>query len=713
MNRPGPLWIPLLFFTPYALALQAMSDDALSSINGADGVSVTLSSQAPLRLDTLKWITDDNSLNNGACTGGLNGQHACTLVKDIVLEGHGGNLQQQWHLDAGSDGSGQPYLSLSGQWSNQQLTLGSLSLHTANDDASDRSLGSLALLSAGQFSLSNRGGPFNLEDNLASLDFSLNGDVIYRQGPAGSPELSFANLQLDTRFSTGAANGQSAGLGRVGIDSRGLLLQAPYADVNIGFDLAFKNSPTNFDVSGRSNLLRFGWRGGLVNPQWHLQAGGVGYNTYVNGPNTFQDTDGSVTGSRSEGISLYTAWDFDSDFALSLGEAGGNGTVARFSQWQRLGAAPGPMFALPVVFDVMQGGSGPSGLCAGAATSGVLDQSSCMATGGEWYSNDLPGSNESAFAILMRDARLLAYNTRVEVEDPLSGGTVTPLDWGAAFTFGKLDADIFLYPYGRASGASVVTTDSGIRADITLIAQSPDAWRRANSSDPAVRSTAGDGWQTNTHFMLVDTQRHRGVGFMNGDIFYRARDLFLRVTDGDSRYPQLPGGLWLQTDNLAQYRFRALFGGGNMSDLSYDALTRVSLIDVNLQTDQFLFVLNPLPVDTNTGAAPIGFNGLLDLDNSYIRVGEVSSPQSRFYIDALSGRVAWRNGSLSMVSGQHTADGLPQLAISNDLDIGQSAHFGGAAGDPLIGTVGFGSEDFGRMVIPAGTWHNEIRLKIP
>jgi hypothetical protein len=195
---------------------------------------------------------------------------------------------------------------------------------------------------------------------------------------------------------------------------------------------------------------------------------------------------------------------------------------------------------------------------------------------------------------------------------------------------------------------------------------------------------------------------------------YRARDLFLRVTSGDSGYPDLPGGLWLQTDSLAQYRFRGIFGGGDLADLSYAAITRVSLIDVNLQTNRFIFVLNPLPVDGVTGAAPIGFNGLLDFDGgSYITVGEVSSPQSQFFVRDVSGRIGWRNGSLSIVSGQNTVDGLPQLAIRNDLDIGQSAHFGGPAGQPLVGTVGFGTENFGRIAIPAGTWNSEVIMKIP
>lgn len=706
-------WLLIGFLPASSQALQAMTDAALSTVTGADGVSVGLTSDTGISADTIQWITDDNGLNNGSCSGGIANQHACTQLQNVSLQGVGGALNQQWDLDVGSDGSDNPYLAISGNWTPQKFEIGGLTFNTAAENASTRSLGALALISSGQISLINRGGIFNTGGDFATLDLTTNGDLIYRQGNAGSAELSLANLMMAARFTNGSAAGQATSTGRVGIDSQGLLVSAPFADVDIGFDLAFKANPTDFDQTGRNNLLRFGWQGGLVNPVWRLQPGGFGYGSYLNGADTYQDFDGSQTGQRSQGISLYTEWDFDSDFSLSLGEAGGNGTIARFSNWQRLGAAPGPMFKLPIIFDVFQGGVGPAGLCAGSATSGVVDQTACTAAGGEWYGNDLPGANEAAFGILMRDGRLLAYNTLIEVEDPLAGGTVTPVNWGAAFTFGKLDADIFLYPYGRADGTAVTTTDTGISADINLIAQSPDAWRRANSSSAAVRATSGNGWQTNTHFMMVDTTANTGVGFINGDIIYQARDLFLRVTDGDSRYPNLPGGLWLQTDNRAQYRFRALFGGGYMNDLSYDALTKVSLIDVNLNTSQFLFVLNPLPVDGATGAAPIGFNGLLDLDNSHITVGEISSPQSQFYVKDVSGRVAWRDGSLSMISGQHTADGLPQLAISNDLDFGTSAHFGGAPGAPLIGTIGFGSEDFGRMAIPAGTWHSDVILKIP
>jgi hypothetical protein len=425
------------------------------------------------------------------------------------------------------------------------------------------------------------------------------------------------------------------------------------------------------------------------------------------GPNTFQDFSMAAGGSpRSEGLNLLSQWDFDSDFALIIGEAGGNRSYVRFSDWRRFGGVSGPMFSFPVIFDVIQAGAAPQGLCAGPFTTGVADQTSCVAAGGQFIASGLP-PDESAFGVLIRDARLHAYSSLVEVVDPLAAGAVTPINWAVVLTYGKLDADIFLRPEGRANGAAFATTDTGIRADITLLAQSPDAWRRANSTNPAVRATAGNGWRTNTHVLAADTNSpigsgHSGVGFINGDIIYRTRDLFVRVTDGDSAYPEMPGGLWLQTDSLAQYNFRGIFGGGDLADLSYGSITKVSLIDVNLQTNRFIFVLNPLPVDGVTGAAPIGFNGLLDFDGgSYIRVGEVSSPSSQFYVSDVSGRIGWKDGSLAFVSGQNTADNLPQLAIRNDLVIGQSAHFGGAPGQPLVGTVGFGTESFGRIAIPA------------
>jgi hypothetical protein len=699
--------------------MQPLDDVDLSDIDARDGISVTYGGNGGLSIEQINWITDAGAAAPGQCSGGEVNRHACTLMTELSLTGVAGPMQVNTQVDVGGDGTGHAQLALSLDWQPQRAVLGGVTMETASFNASHQSLGQFALQTQGSMQWSNRGGLFNASGDHARFQLQSSGDLIYRQGAAGAAELSFGNLLFDVAFTNGAAGGHIAAPGRIALNNNAVEFSAPYADVELTFDLAFKAIPTNFDVTGREHLIRFGWQGGLINALQRLGSGGFGYATYMDGPSTFQDFDGSQSGTRSQGINLLSQWDFDSDFSLILGEAAGNRTFVRFSDWQRLGNAPGAMFSFPVIFDVLQGGVGPSGLCAGSFTSGVPDQTSCVASGGEWLDSDPPGVGDTAFAVLLRDAHLLAYSSRVEVTDPLAGGTVTPINWGLAFTYGKLDADIFVRPQGRADGVAVATTDTGMRADITLLAQSPDAWRRANSADPAVRATAGDGWRTNTHFLLADTAASvgsgkTGVGFINGDIMYRARDLFLRVTDGDSAYPDLPGGLWLQTDSLAQYRFRGIFGGGDLADLGYSAITKVSLMDVNLQTNRFIFVLNPLPVDVATGAAPIGFNGLLDFDGgSYITVGEVSSPQSQFFVRDIGGRIGWRDGSVSIVSGQNTADGLPQLAIRNELDIGQSAHFGGPAGQPLIGTAGFGTEDFGRIAIPAGTWNSEVILKIP
>ncbi len=718
MNRLSLLLICAL--PPTGHALQPLSDADLSQVAGRDGLAAEFSSPG-ITADQVKWVTDDGGLDNGSCAGGTADQHNCTLVNQLSLAPVSGDYLGSIDLDVSASG-GTPMLSLAADWglpgAPVQATIGGLTFQNATQDQSSRSLGAFALQSTGSMTLVNTAGILNADPGTAQLDISSTSDLIYRQGAAGAPELSFSDMSFDLLFSTGAAAGHAPGYGRVGVDSEGFVIGAPNALVDLTFNLGYKESPVDFDTTGRSNMLRFGWQGGLVNATQRLGGGGFGYNSYLDGPNTMQDYDGAATGQRSQGLHLLSEWDFDSDFALVIGEASGNQTFARFTNWQTLGAA-GPMFSFPVIFDVIQAGNAPAGLCAGPFTSGVPGQGSCQAAGGEFFASGLD-AGESAFAVLVRDAHLHAYSTQIQVEDPLAGGTVTPVNWGLLFTYGKMDADIFLHPQGRADGEAVATTNTGIRADITLLAQSPDAWRRANSSDAAVRATAGDGWRTNTHVMAVDTSSpfgsgQNGVGFVNGDLLYRARDLFLRVTDGDAAYPDLPGGLWLQTDSLAQYRFRGIFGGGDLADLSYDALTKVSLLDVNLQTSRFIFVLNPLPVDGVTGAAPIGFNGMLDFDGgTYLTVGEVSSPDSQFFVKDVSGRIAWRDGSLAMISGENTASGLPQLVIKNDLDIGASAGFGAATpGDPLVGTLGFGTENFGRVAIPEGTWASEVILEIP
>lgn len=701
------------------MALEALSDRALSNVTGRDGLTLKVGGESPMTAGQIKWITDDNGLDDFTCTGGTTDRHACTIIDNVQVGGlnGAGTWSARLDIDTATDSQGYGMFALSGSWTPQRLVLGGLSLDTPTVDASMRSLGALAIQSQGSFSYANRGLLYNSEDT-ARLAFSAYGDIIYRQGAAGNAEVSFADFLLDFGFTNGAGGGQLSSEGRVGLDGSGIFMSAPFARTDIGFDLAYKAAPTDFDTAGRTSMISFDWSGGLVDPVWRIGAGGFGYETYTSGLDTFQDYDGAQTGIRSQGFNLRAEWNFDSDFKLAIGEASGNGTYASVGNWKRLGASSGKMFSFPVIFDIFQNGAGPQGLCLGAFFSGVPDQGSCNASaGGEWIASDPPGAGEAAFGALIRDARLLAYGTNTQVIDPVAGGS-TPTNWALAFTYGKLDADIFIYPEGRADGVLPASTDVGLKADITLAAQSPDAWRRANSSTVTTRSTSGDGWRNNTHFLMVDTDSgigsgELGIGIANGDIVYRARDLYLRVTDGDSGYSELPGGLWLHTDTKAEYRFRGIFGGGDMADLSYGALTKVSLVDVNLSTNRFIFVLSPRPVGSG-GEAPIGFDGLLDFDGAaYMSFGEISSPESTFYVNQVGGRVGWRDGSLSLVSGVNTGDGLPQISLTNDLLLGESANFGDAGGRPLVGTVGFGSEDFARIAFPGGSWSSEVIVKIP
>ncbi|MAX56111.1 MAG: hypothetical protein CL537_11485 [Alcanivoracaceae bacterium] len=67
-------------------------------------------------------------------------------------------------------------------------------------------------------------------------------------------------------------------------------------------------------------------------------------------------------------------------------------------------------------------------------------------------------------------------------------------------------------------------------------------------------------------------------------------------------------------------------------------------------------------------------------------------------------------------SENETADNLPSLTIANKLYIGENADFGQTGAnhlDPLIGSLGFGDQNYGQIAMPGGVWHSEIVAKIP
>lgn len=722
--------------------MQALNEEAMSAVHGSDGLQLELGSNVALEMARSRWITDSGTVGPEAadpCAGGTTNRHACTLLTGMTMAGAGVPLYIGATVDVGaaSQAGGPVGVALNVDWQPNVLVFGGFTLDTPTVDYSGRSLGTIAVRSDGFLNLFNQDGLFNSSGNTARLHYLSQGDIFIRQGGPGSPELSLSNFVFENRFTTGAAGGHANGAGKIAVDGGGLLVSAPFVRTDFAFDLAFKASPTNFDTADRNSIVLFGWRGGLVNPMFSVAPGGVAYGTYPTSANTlsgvsrnFYDHTGTQGGgARTEGLHIDATWDFDTDFALLLGQAGGNRTQVRFSNWRKFGGWAGPMLSMPVTLDVTQNNTGPAGLCFGGGfTAGAPVQTSCTAEGGSWIASRV-ATGKAAIAGMIRDGYLHAYNQTVEVYDPNSALPYSDYDydWSLLYTFGKLDADVYLYPEGRGQGVVLTTTNTGLKADITLTAQSPGYWDRANSSSAAVRATAGANWAANTHFMVADTAvggnpaTQFGVGLVNADLLWRVRDLYFRIVAGDSGYPTMPGGLWMQTDTLAQYRFRGLFGGGNLAALG--APTSVALMDVNLQTSRFIFALHPMsPI---AGDAPIGFSGLLDLQGdggsdgvgdgfSYFSFAEVSSPASAFRIYDASGRIGWANGRVNLVSGQNNAPtNLPKLTISNDLLFGQSAGFGGAGGAAFIGKVGFGQEYFGRAVLPAGQWNSEITLKIP
>ena len=309
----------------------------------------------------------------------------------------------------------------------------------------------------------------------------------------------------------------------------------------------------------------------------------------------------------------------------------------------------------------------------------------------------------------------------MNVQNPVSGWD-QDYDFGLILTMGKLDADVVIYPRGAYSGNGFTGTE-GLKLDINLLAQSPGYWDKANSSDPTVRATAGDNWATNSHLMFANTNTGVGVGILNNDVLWQTRDMFIRIGDTDMAFPDMPSGIMLSSDTFARYYLRGLFGAGDLNDLGNNT-ANVALWQFNLAASQYRFVLYPstkaYTVPDGSGGttsetlSTIGFAGFFHLDgSSYLSLAESSSPQASFNLYNVEGSLGWKDGNVVMKSGDQNLDGAPTITIENQLLIGESVNFGNGPGNPLIGNVGFGDQNYGRIAMPGGIWNSEIVAKVP
>lgn len=712
-NRKAMPGIAIISAMPlYALALTPMDDAGLSQVNGRDGLTLNYESASGISAQSVGWETDAGT-----------DQEANTQLKNLNWSGVNGNpLSAEVKLDVGStadpDGAGplqgEPRLALSATWQPMKFTMGSMGFETKTSlsgapaiDYSSRSMGQAAFYSSGNLSVVNQGIFYSDgTNNKAVLDFALTGDWIYRQGDAGSAEMSLGNLEFTNTFTTGAANAvggtHQAGTGTIGIDSNGILVSSPFTYSKLQFDLMYKDahSGNNFDRDGRTPMMHAGWIGGLANTLVRLDPVGI---------------------NSTQGLTALAQWDFDSDFILNLGHAtdgdgtNDNDTQLQLRNWRTLGSSPSPMLKMNASLDVLQDGAGTGGLCfgeTGTSCTGIIDTTVPV--------------GESAFAIMMRDSHLHAYSQNIAVDSLGNIGTAAEYDWSVILTMGLLEADILVYPGGAGFGGPI---PEGFRMDAAVMVQSPGYWSAAMAGDV----NAASNWATNTHFLLADTASDTAIGLMNADILWQAKNFYVMVGAEDPTHPELGTGgtsdsaIILGNNGPSTYRVRGLFGAGKPSNLNQD-VAKAALWDLKLSTNQFRFALYPTVSD---GSEALGFDGFLNLDgNAYLSLAEVSEPASAFRLYDVGGSIAWKNGSVTLHSeAQNTGtngngDGLASLTLKNELYIGESAVFatpdvngdyaaGVVVGDPLVGKIGFGDQYYGQIAMPAGQWKSEVIAKIP
>ncbi|MBA3979112.1 MAG: hypothetical protein C0462_00760 [Alcanivorax sp.] len=686
----------LLLAPASTLAMTELDDGALAAVSGRDGIVLDVESANGISAQEIRWETD-----GGAAA--TNNMGADTLFRDVIWMGDNGPLQASLILDLGTDQNGLPMVGIIYEWQPGFYGIGAMTLNTSTYDHSDHSLGQFGLWSEGRFSLVNHGLFSTSDEAHAQLDFNLHGDLIIRQGDPGTPELSLGNLIFENRFTTGVQGGHAPGTGIIGIDQNGLLIKADHTWTHLEFDLMYKENPDvggrGFDREDRSPTLRLGWIGGLDNATFQLMSGGV--------------SDGE---DPSQGLTFRAGWDFASDFNVQLGHADDtHGTLLRLGDWRRLGAghpqATGTMFGLDVFLDVLQNNHGPAGLCFGG--SGAMPTpSQCTASGGQFHNTRVP-EGDAGFALLLRDGHLHAYSNRLSVVNP---GTETEshYDFGLGLTFGQLDGDIILYPRGLHGSTE------GLKLDTTLMITSPGFWDAAHSDIAAEREQASQNWYNNSHLLLANTSEGSrvAVGLLNYDMLWQTRDLHLRIGDNDPVFNDMRSGVMLTSDTHAQYFIRGMLGGGHLEDLGPGRTSNVALMQFNLDTNRYRFVLYPESVVTeisgnNVDLASIGFEGFFELSgDAFLTLAEASMPQAAFRLYDVEGSLGWRDGHVVLKSADQHDDGRPSLTVKNQLLLGQDVNFGGGPGNPLVGNLGFGDNHYGRIAMPGGTWHSEIMVRV-
>lgn len=675
-----PVWAAVLLAPSSTLALQSMSDEDMSAVAGRDGLAVSFSS-SQITADEINYIPDEgNALESELSLQGV-------TISSVDLGGTNvgvGDFTISGTLDAAAV-AGEGAASVNMTWDRIRTRIDDIRHGT---DAVN-TLGTMVLDSSGSFELTSNEGWLNQTRSDSRLYLAINdADLYYRQGAAGSPEMLLSNTDFLWDMTSG----------KVGVDSEGLIIEGD-ANFNLTFDLRYEEAPVTAFTNDANDPhgLRFGWTGGLQDTQIRLRAGGLWQESSLSGsaPNqVFNQSD------KSEGLYLSMRWDYQPTFRWVIGESDGTKTSLEFGNWTKLPDDADPDvdygFDFPLVaMDMINAGEGPGGICWGANWSGP--STSCTPKGGQ-YIDVAPENN--ALALVTRDGQLRAYSTEVNVLDPLLTDTY---QWGLIYTWGDIDANIFIYPGGDG-------TATGMKMDLLIANQTYDTEDFDNDGNLL---EYGEDWSNGTHFLIADTDENQAIGFLNSSFLMAANDVFFSLETGAQ------GGIQLTT-NQARLAMNGLFGGGTIPDNS----ERLSIArwKIDLEMDNLEFAIYPESVGTDY----LGFRGYLNLingntagfsgntagdvtdDGSFISLAEPSRPDTDFRLADMRGTLEIRNGKVDLVSeGETPAGRPPELVIAQEMLIGQSATGGSAL---IANRVELGNKDIGSIVIPGGQWYSELTL---
>lgn len=684
------------------LAMETLSDQEMGTVSGQDGVTLRYQGPDPdtnpagendgIAVDQLRITLDkgDATYENQVFSDNLKlvpiGPDGAdpTEPLDIALA-----VDAYTHADTGNPG-----LALDLTWNRMRAQLNNLYM----SDDTGASMGQLALDAPGRLLLLGDGGLFNTASNQAramlnvgDMDFSdpspsnwvINdpGQLYYRQSGAGSPELMLDNLGFLFNMREGV----------MGIDNSGILLEsAPgtRTDFNLTFDLRYDGggaSPFQRTADDQP-VIFFGWRGGWLDTRAHLSTQGIW----------------DSAGNHSAGITASGGFNFANDYQVVLGEAGGDRGYIEFAQPISLAGASKDFEIGSLTLDAVHANQGVGGICFGANTNsfGSDGSSGCTASISQKPAQflDIP-AKDNAMALALRDGRLNAYSSQVVYRDDNS--TTIDENWALIYTFGDVDGNIYLYPQTPQTGGGLV-------GDVLL------AMQTFGGTDPQTR------WKQGTHFMIGDTDKDLAIGLMGADLLFGASNMAIDLTGT---------GLQLHTNEEARFQLRGMLGGGDIPAM--DVPQQMLYADLNLESDNFLFNLEPAP----SNESYLGFSGFLSLtnlesdianesggahghdDGSYLSLAEPGFDRLDvdFRLAQVVGDLEVLDGKIDLRTNTETDHGRPELRISNTVKLGEQATQpgpGGVAGDIVeVGKVEFGGQSLGKMVIPGGQINTAITLK--